>query len=238
METLLLIAVIYLFFALRGVKQRLTALEEGSPARIETVQPEIAREPAPQESAVAEEMPESAPAPASQVWARRAPEPEEPPAEKTVEDASDRMTPEPSIDLLDRGLAWLKDHWFHAMAALSLTLSGIFATQYAAENGLLSPAMRITVAILFGFALIGAGEWIRRRFGDGAQSVAAYMPSIFSGAGVVTLFGAVLSARSLYDMISAEMCRPARSGEARPCHASGGRASPRGNAALARRSFR
>ena len=69
------------------------------------------------------------------------------------------------------------------------------------ENGLLPPRARVAAALAFGAGLIGVGEYIRRRFGDGAQSATAYLPSVFSGAGIVTLFGAILSARMLYDLI-------------------------------------
>ena len=106
------------------------------------------------------------------------------------------------LDGAGRAISWLAENWFHAVATVSLALSGIFLTQYAAD--LLSPATRVTVALIFGALLIGAGEMIRRRFGDGDESVAAYLPSVFSGAGIVTLFGTVLAARSLYDLIGAD----------------------------------
>lgn len=96
---------------------------------------------------------------------------------------------------------WLQQNWFYAVSAASLALAGIFLVQYGMENGLLPPRARVAAALAFGAALVGAGEYIRRRFGDGAQSATAYLPSVFSGAGIVTLFGAILSARMLYDLI-------------------------------------
>ncbi len=98
-------------------------------------------------------------------------------------------------------LMWLRENWFYAVAALSLALSGIFLVQYGIETGLLSPAARVASALGFGFVLIGAGEWIRRRFGDAVSSSTAYLPSVLSGAGLVTLMGGILSARMLYNMI-------------------------------------
>lgn len=97
---------------------------------------------------------------------------------------------------------WLQENWFYAVSAASLALAGIFLVQYGMENGLLPPRARVAAGLAFGAALIGAGEYIRRRFGDDAQSATAYLPSVFSGAGIVTLFGAILSARMLYDLIS------------------------------------
>ncbi len=96
---------------------------------------------------------------------------------------------------------WLQQNWFYAVSAASLALAGIFLVQYGMENGLLPPRARVAAALAFGAGLIGVGEFIRRRFGDGEQSATAYLPSVFSGAGIVTLFGAILSARMLYDLI-------------------------------------
>ena len=100
--------------------------------------------------------------------------------------------------------AWLRENWFYAVSALSLALAGIFLVQYGVENGLLPPTARVLAALAFGAALIVAGEVVRRRFGDDEDSATAYLPSVFSGAGLVTLFGGVLSARQLYDLIGPE----------------------------------
>ncbi len=100
--------------------------------------------------------------------------------------------------------AWLRENWFYAVSALSLALAGIFLVQYGVENGLLPPTARVIAALTFGALLIGAGEVIRRRFGDDEDTSTAYLPSVFSGAGLVTLFGGILAARQLYDLISPE----------------------------------
>lgn len=99
---------------------------------------------------------------------------------------------------------WIKANWIYAISALSLAFAGIFFVQYGMEKGLLPPAARVGMALLFGVALVGAGEWIRRRSGDGARSHTAYLPSTFSGAGIVSMFAAVLAARQLYDLIGVE----------------------------------
>ena len=98
---------------------------------------------------------------------------------------------------------WLKTNWVYAVSALSLALAGIFFVQYGIEKGLLPPPVRVMAAILFGAALIGAGEWVRRRWGDSEDDSTAYLPSTFSGAGLVSIFGGVLAARQLYDLIGA-----------------------------------
>ena len=99
---------------------------------------------------------------------------------------------------------WLRENWFYAVSALSLALAGIFLVQYGVENGLLPPSARVLAALAFGAVLIASGELVRRQFGDEEDSATAYLPSVFSGAGLVTLFGGVLAARQLYDLIGPE----------------------------------
>lgn len=150
--------------------------------------------------------PESAATPPRPVavapWAKAAPTPER---QKDAPDLLPEKRParpeRTGPTLIDRALSWLQVNWFYAVAAAALTLAGIFLVQYGAEQGLLPPRLRVMAACLFGAALIGGGEWLRRRFGDGEDVATAYLPSILSGAGVVTLFGAILGARHLYDLI-------------------------------------
>lgn len=103
--------------------------------------------------------------------------------------------------LAQKAVVWLQHYWVYAISALSLALAGIFAGQYAADQGYLDPSVRVALAAMLGLALIAGGEVIRRRIGDGVDVSTAYLPSIFSGAGIVTLYGSVLSAQYLYDMI-------------------------------------
>jgi uncharacterized membrane protein len=100
---------------------------------------------------------------------------------------------------------WLGANWIYVVAAASLSLAGIFFVQYGMERGLLPPGLRVLAAIVFGLALIGAGEWFRRRFGDEGLTSTIYLPSVFSGAGLVSIFAAVLAARQLYELIPAEV---------------------------------
>ena len=104
----------------------------------------------------------------------------------------------------DAGLAaWLREHWFLAVAAVSLALAGVTLVQAVAERGLLGPGPRVGLAVALGLALLVAGEAIRRRANDEAGAATA-LPAAFSGAGVVVLFSAVLAARTLYDLIGPE----------------------------------
>ncbi|NBE07716.1 DUF2339 domain-containing protein [Paragemmobacter ruber] len=107
--------------------------------------------------------------------------------------------------VIERFGSWLVANWVYAVSGVSLALAGVFLVQYGMERGFLPPALRVLAAIGFGLGLIYAGERVRRRFGDGEASSTAYLPSVFSGAGLVSIFAAVLAARQLYDLIGAEV---------------------------------
>ena len=96
---------------------------------------------------------------------------------------------------------WVRANWIYPVAGAALVMAAIFLVQYSIERGLLSPQTRIGLALALGAALIGAGEGIRRRWGDEA-SAAQMIPSTLSGAGIAALLAAVLAAFHLYAMMS------------------------------------
>ena len=57
----------------------------------------------------------------------------------------------------------LGSRWAVWVGGVALALGGIFLVRYSIEQNLLSPATRIALGGLFALALIGAGEWLRRR---------------------------------------------------------------------------
>jgi uncharacterized membrane protein len=80
------------------------------------------------------------------------------------------------------------------VGAITLALSAIFLVRYSIEEGYLSPEVRVILAALFGFALIGGAEKMKPRDERVAQALAA--------AGIAAVYGALFSAVALYDMIS------------------------------------
>jgi len=101
-----------------------------------------------------------------------------------------------------RALAdWLKANWIYAVSAISLAFAGLYFVEYGIETGLLTPTARVAAALVFGAGLVLVGEYIRRRWGDEGEADTAYLPSVFSGAGIVTLFLALLAALHLYALI-------------------------------------
>jgi uncharacterized membrane protein len=80
------------------------------------------------------------------------------------------------------------------VGAVTLALAAVFLVRYSIEEGYLSPEVRVILAALFGFALIGGAEKMRPRDDRVAQAMAA--------AGIAALYGALFSAVALYGMIS------------------------------------
>jgi uncharacterized membrane protein len=80
------------------------------------------------------------------------------------------------------------------VGAITLALAAIFLVRYSIEEGYLSPEVRVILAALFGFALVGGAEKMKSRDDWVAQALAA--------AGVAALYGALFSAVALYGMIS------------------------------------
>ncbi|MGB7241052.1 MAG: DUF2339 domain-containing protein [Sulfitobacter sp.] len=196
------VAVIYLLFSNGAVKKRVTELErELTVLRRDGAGPSENPDTSP--SAVEPKAAAaSGPWKAAQSSSQKSDETPVRPQKKRTPPPPPR--PSPVADALARLGPWLRDNWFYAVSALSLALAGVFLVQYGMENGLLPPRARVLAGLGFGAVLIGVGEFIRRRFGDGVQSATAYLPSVFSGAGIVTLFAAILSGRLLYDLIGAE----------------------------------
>lgn len=107
-------------------------------------------------------------------------------------------------ELFAGAIAWARQHWFYLIAAASLAAAGVFLIQYGVERGLLSPPVRVIMALLLGGGLVGFAEWLRRKGGDETGDLFAYVPSTLASGGVITLFGAVWGAFGLYQLIGAE----------------------------------
>ncbi|QCP86415.1 DUF2339 domain-containing protein [Cereibacter sphaeroides] len=180
--------------------------------------------PAPAEAPRAEPRPSPERPPADRVeavgpWARAgraalppspgAPEPRAPvPSDSGLPDPASGDLPPPERTGPGRIAAlslWLRSNWAFTLSAVSLALAGIFFVQYGIEQGLLPPALRVAAAIGFGGALVGAGEWIRRRGGDGEEAPALLLPSTFSAAGLVSIYGGIVAGRLLYGLYGAEL---------------------------------
>ena len=150
--------------------------------------------PAPEVAPAPEPAPEPQPVPAA---AEELPPPFEatpPPPVPAFEPAPTPVSaPQPAIGWEQR----LGARAFIWIGAITLALSAVFLVRYSIEEGYLSPDVRVILAALFGFALIGGAEKVRSRDDWVAQAMAA--------AGVAALYGALFAAVALYGMVSQTM---------------------------------
>ncbi|MBV9565515.1 MAG: DUF2339 domain-containing protein [Bradyrhizobium sp.] len=126
--------------------------------------------------------------------------------ETATEPASARAAPAiPPPPADDRGFEeQIGTRWVVWIGGLTLALGGFFLVRYSIEAGLLGPRVRTFLGGLFALALLGVGEWTRRR-----QSIAeiealpmANIPAILTAAGTAVAFATVYAAYALYDFIA------------------------------------
>ncbi|MEO0425216.1 MAG: DUF2339 domain-containing protein [Pseudomonadota bacterium] len=96
----------------------------------------------------------------------------------------------------ERWGAQLQQHWMTWLGGACVALAGIFLVRYSMDRGWLGPLARILAALGTGGALLGLAEYLRRRQGGAQPALAA-----LAGAGCITLYGALLAAMRLYDLI-------------------------------------
>lgn len=120
---------------------------------------------------------------------------------KPLSKPANKSTPKPKLDLETllgaKGSVWI--------GGIALLFGAVFLLRYTIEAGLLTPIMRISVAVLMGVIALGLSEWMARRDlkSPAAQALAAKadIPAILAAVGVFTLFGAVYAAHALYGLI-------------------------------------
>lgn len=88
------------------------------------------------------------------------------------------------------------------IGGVALALAGFFLVKYSIETGLLSPAVRTILGILFGAVLLFSASWIRKRpeFANGER-----ISQALSGAGIAILYASLFAATSLYHLVPSVM---------------------------------
>ncbi|WP_010545083.1 DUF2339 domain-containing protein [Sphingomonas elodea] len=118
--------------------------------------------------------------------------PAEPPPAPPVEPAARFELPKLNIETLVGGRLPI---WIGGVA---LVLAGFFLVRYSIEQGLLGPAARTGIAALFGLALVGVSEVVRRL---PATRDDARLGQALAGAGIASLYGTLYMAAALYHLI-------------------------------------
>ncbi len=200
-----LAAVIYLLFTIRKLTRRLQSLEDIvsglAPAESQDASADPAPEPQPTKAAT--DPVQRGP------WDKQAGAADVSKPEPKGKPKASKEPPRPAksyvftVARLRAALVWVAGHWFYIIAAVSLGLAGVFLVQYGVETGLLTPAARVLTAFGLGAALLALAEFLRRRGGDSAGDLFAYLPSTFAAGGLIAMFASGLSARVLYGLIEA-----------------------------------
>lgn len=81
---------------------------------------------------------------------------------------------------------------------LTLIVAAVLMVKYSIDSGLLSPAVRVALGLMFGGGLIGLGELARHRT---AFVRDPRISQALAGAGVGALYAATLAAANLYDLV-------------------------------------
>src|SRR5262245_46065565 len=189
------IAVASLVLTLR-MRTRLKLIEQ----RLDTLQRWLAGRPDLEPSA--EAPPAALPAPAS-TFAEEKPGTDEPVgsvAEPVPQPAAPAPPPVKAKASLEERFG---TQWAVWAGGIALALGGFFLVRYSIEQGWFGPAQRVLLAGLVALALIGAGEWTRRReIKTGIVGLAkAHIPSVLTAAGTAIAYADVYAAYALYGFI-------------------------------------
>jgi uncharacterized membrane protein len=191
---------LYLARQLGGVKSRLATLERRlAELRHQAGEAPAAARAAPSPAPIVDRPAPAPPRPAAA--ARVAGEPMVTPRESPPPEAFQLRPPRPEgPPLRDTARAWLEENGLAWAGGAALTLGGLFLVSYAAQRGVFTPALRIVAAIVTGFVMLAASEWLRRRAeaDAGGHRLAA---AATAGAGAATLYGAVWASYWLYAFI-------------------------------------
>jgi uncharacterized membrane protein len=187
------------FNQLAMLRARLDALE-GAPARAAAAQASPAPPPLMPDLPSAQPLPDSAPAPVAET------EPVAPVADDAPKQDTDGAAPPP----LPQPVAApsfeerIGTRWVVWVGGLTLALGGFFMVRYSIEAGLIGPEVRTLLGGLFALALLGAGEWMRRK--DSVSTIdilpIANIPAILTAAGTAVAFATVYAAYALYGFIA------------------------------------
>jgi len=91
------------------------------------------------------------------------------------------------------------------LGGIALVLAAVFLIRYSIEIGLVTPAARMIAAAVFGFALLGAGEYARAgRLADEPRIAQA-----LAGAGIAVLYATAYGSHILYQLLDTGMASAA-----------------------------
>jgi uncharacterized membrane protein len=125
----------------------------------------------------------------------------EPPPQRQA--AAMSAAPEPARV---RGLALEKhftENWLVWLGGITLALGGAFLVKYSLDQGWIGPAVRVSLGVLFGLALIAGGHVLGGRSEpvEMAGLDPSYVPPALVGAGSAIVFVSIYAAFALFDLL-------------------------------------
>lgn len=128
-----------------------------------------------------------------------------PPPTPAVETSIEAPAPPPQPQPARKG--WSFEELFGGKlpiwaGGVTLAVAGVLLVKYSIDLGLLSPAVRVFLGLAFGALLLGGAEWALR-----AQEKVAdvRVHQALAGAGLASLYAAILAAANLYGLIGGGM---------------------------------
>jgi uncharacterized membrane protein len=206
----LIIAIVAFLIAIKAssqaaeLRRRLNALEAMSyaqrPVQPPPLMPVQEQAPAPVAAERPPLAPEAEPAPPPLDTEQASP----PPLAASVSADAPPPLPAPAPDIREPGFEeQLGTRWVVWIGGLALALGGFFMVRYSIEAGLLGPGVRVFLGGLFAAALLGAGEWTRRK--ESISNIAALpianIPAILTAAGTAVAFATIYAAYALYGFL-------------------------------------
>ena len=97
--------------------------------------------------------------------------------------------------------------WVVWVGGFAIALGGLFTVRYSIQQGLIGPGVRVTLGALLAVALVGTGEWLRRKESrSGIAGIpAANIPSILTAAGTTVAYAVIYAAYGLYGFVPPTM---------------------------------
>lgn len=111
------------------------------------------------------------------------------------------LVPQPARNM-EQALA---SRWLVWLGGAAIAIGGLLFIKYAHDSGLIPPIIRVLIGWVAGAALVGAGEWLRRKRGEGVKD---YVPAALSAAGLIIAFGSTYAAYALYNIFAPAVCFP------------------------------
>lgn len=147
-------------------------------------------------AAVSEAAPDEAPDTAK---TEPAPLAAKPPAPKKVKTAAPSEPPRSLASRFENLFGKTLPIW---AGGLTLAIAGVLIVRYAIDAGffarIFTPGVQIVTGLLFGFALIGGAEYAWR---NEAKLRDVRVPQALAGAGIATLYAAIMVAANVYQLV-------------------------------------